>query len=314
MIDHFLGSGNPLKFSPLLGRKIRQDDLDTLGISTQTWVESTADRGDFSVAAELVDYYWEEMWRLGDVLYLWLEDILGEHLRYLGLKTHAETSAKILRGLRVFDVAEGDRTRAVAACAAGDPTEVVSATEAMRVSWIGIHDALVRWVQELLSDLAVEYGEDAVLTAVERSYERVWSERYTAWDKMEPIERLRISVEAMRGHLSGPQRRGDVGVIEEEDRFIMVLDPCGSCGVLRRGDPESGRPPVNVQGNQTPKAWTWNRTGVGWYASHSPIVMEYLWTRDGKPPMRPHRGCDQQGPCQWHIFKDQSQARVVEGA
>lgn len=67
---------------------------------------------------------------------------------------------------------------------------------------------------------------------------------------MAPLERLQLSVEGMRGHQSGRRRRGDVGVLEEHDRYVMVLDPCGSCGILRQGDPEGGRRPSDPAGNR----------------------------------------------------------------
>ena len=113
----------------------------------------------------------------------------------------------------------------------------------------------------------------------------------------------------MRGHLSGPSHRGDVGVLDEGDRYTMVLDPCGSCGVLRRGDPDSGRQPCRPAGTTTPHDWTWNRVGIGWYAVHSAIVMEWLQMKDGGPPLRPLEGCDTDGPCRWFIYKDPAAAR-----
>ncbi|MCB0229316.1 MAG: hypothetical protein KDH90_09335, partial [Anaerolineae bacterium] len=59
-----------------------------------------------------------------------------------------------------------------------------------------------------------------------------------------PHEKLALTVEGMRGgHFSGERRRGDVTVRDDGDRLVMVMELCGSGGVLRRGDPETGRPP-----------------------------------------------------------------------
>ena len=114
----------------------------------------------------------------------------------------------------------------------------------MRVRWAAQHDGLVVWIQEVLTEIADSFGEDAIREVVTLAYEHIWKPRYALWAKMTPEERLQLSVEGMRGgHLSGPRHRGDVGVSDEGDRFVMSLDPCGSCGVLRRGDPDSGRAP-----------------------------------------------------------------------
>jgi hypothetical protein len=283
---------SPLRHSDVLGRRIRQDPIDTLGVSTQTLAERALDARELALAGELIAYFWDEMNRIGEALFTWLEDILGAD------------GPRAVRGLRSFDPSAGDRARALAACADGDPLAARQATELMRVRYATLHDALVAWIQELLSELARREGDEAVLGEVERAYERLWRPRYAAWDEMTALERLQLSVEGMRGHLSGPGRRGDVGILEEPDRFVMVLDPCGSCGVLRRGDPDSGRPPHRCAGTTGAHPWSWSRTGVGWYAVHSAIVMEYIWMRDGRPPLRPLEGCDRDGPCRWFIYKD----------
>lgn len=288
---------SPLRHSDALGRRIRQDPIDTLGVSTQTLAERALDAGDLALAVELIAYFWDEMHRIGEALFTWLEDILGAD------------GPRIVRGLRGFDPSAGDRARALAACADGDGLVARRATELMRVRYAALHDALVVWIQELLSELARGEGDEAVLAEVERAYERLWRPRYAAWDGMTALERLQLSVEGMRGHLSGPDRRGDVCILEEPDRFVMVLDPCGSCGVLRRGDPDSGRPPHACAGTMRAHPWSWRRKDVGWYAVHSPIVMEYIWMRDGKPPFRPLEGCDRDGPCRWFIYKDPRRTR-----
>ena len=57
-------------------------------------------------------------------------------------------------------------------------------------------------------------------------------------------ERLALTVEGMRGHLSGPGRLGNIDVIDEGNRVVVAFDPCGSGGRARRGDPARGIPPA----------------------------------------------------------------------
>lgn len=299
----------PLAHSETLGRVIRQDGIATLGTSSQTLFEQAIRRDERELAAALVAYFWDEMLRIGEALFSWLEDIVAYRLERDGAADAADRGVALVRGLRRFDPSGGDRARALLACAEGRADAAIVDAELMRVRYASLHDAYVAWIQDLLTEIAEHAGEDAVYAVIERSAERLWRPRYASWGRMTPLERLQLSVEGMRGHLSGTGRRGDVGIVEEPDRFVMVLDPCGSCGILRRGDPESGRRPAAPAGNRTPHAWTWNRTGVGWYAVHSPIVMEHLWMRDGQPPLRPHEGCDADGPCRWFVYKDPAAAR-----
>lgn len=302
-------AASPLVYSQRLGRPIRGDGIDTLGVSTQTLFEAAMRSGDGRLAVQLLEYFWDEMHRIGEALFTWLEDIVAWRLERSG-DAAATAAGALLEGLRRFDPSSGDRLRAAAACRSGDTAVALEAGELMRVRYASLHDALVVWIQELLRAVSDDHGEDAVREVVERAYERLWRPRYDTWHLMSAEERLQLSVEGMRGHLSGRRRRGDVGIEEEPDRYVMVLDPCGSCGVLRRGDPESGRPPYEPAGNRTPRPWTWGRVGVGWYAVHSPIVMEFIWMRSGRPPMRPLEGCDTEGPCRWYVYKDPKAARA----
>ena len=62
------------------------------------------------------------------------------------------------------------------------------------------------------------------------------------WD--EALETLMyVACEAMRGHLVGPERTGDMELIETEDRYIVRFDPCGSGQRTVRGDWIEGTPP-----------------------------------------------------------------------
>jgi hypothetical protein len=300
---------NPLRHSPRLGRVIRADGPATVGISTQTLFEAAVSEGQFDLAADLLRYFWDEMGRIGRILFVWLEDIVHFRLARTGGSDLHAVPAWLLHGVREYDPAVGDRDRALAALAHRDTTLAVDLAEQGRRRYAALHDSLVVWIQELLTGIAESLGEEAVRESIELAYEHIWKPRYATWAEMTPLERLQLSVEGMRGHLSGWRRRGDVGVVDEPDRYVMVLDPCGSCGILRRGDPETGRPPYQPAGNREPHPWTWGRIGVGWYAVHSPIVMEFIHYRDGRPPLRPLEDCDTERPCRWFIYKDLAATR-----
>lgn len=292
-----------LVWSRHLNRVVRQDDAEFVGISTQTLIERAVRVGEYMHASALAEYFWTEMHIIGRALYTWIDDIVRYEPNPHKDSVRWPLSEGLMRGVESFNPGAGDLAKARAAFEDRDAASGLAAVERLRVRWCAVHDFLVVWIQELLTSLAEEYGEDAVLESVKRAFENIWRPRYAVWNTMDPLERLQLSVEGMRGHLSGMGRRGDVGIVEEDDRYVMVLDPCGSCGVMRRGDPESGRAPWPVAGNQLARPWTWGRTGLGWYAIHSPIAMEYLWYEVGEPPLRPLEGCDGHGPCRWFIYK-----------
>jgi len=301
--------GSPVQWCETLGRRIRLDGIATLGVSTQTMAEQFLTVGEWDIAADLAEYHLDEMTRINDALYIWLGVILTFRYGRVGGNSNDEPY-RVIEAMRGFGAGDGDLSAVLSACAGKNADVAWERLELMRVRVAAVHDQLVWWIQQLLSDVAGQHGEEAVRDVVIKTYEDLWRVRYAAWPGMTPLERLQISVEGMRGHLSGPRHRGDVGIIDEGDRYTMNLDPCGSCGVLRRGDPDSGRPGCSPAGTTRRHDWAWNRIGVSWYAVHSPIVMEWLQMKDGRPPLRPLEGCDTDGPCRWFIYKNVDDARA----
>ena len=304
--------GSPIRHSEVLGRPLRQDGLDTLGTSTQTWAEVAIEEDRWSLALDLAEYFRREIAIMNDVLFVWLADMLDYRLVRAGA-TEVGLASALLAGFRRFDPGVGDLERARQALAAQDGPGASAAIELMRVRWAAQHDGLVVWIQEVLAEIAETFGEDAIRESVTLAYEHIWKPRYEHWRAMTPELRLQLSVEGMRGgHLSGPRRRGDVGVSDEGDRYVMSLDPCGSCGVLRRGDPDSGRPPHPSATNRRPHAWTQGRIGMSWYSVHSMIALEYIQMSAGDPPLRPLEDCDlPDRPCRWFIYKDATRPRRI---
>ena len=298
--------GSPVRWCPSVGRRLRLDSVESLGISTQTLAERELAAANWTLAADLAEYFLDEMTRINNALYAWLGVILDADGPSSVPDRPAERMVAAMRG---FGPGDGDLAAVLQACAAHDADAAIRRLELMRVRVAAVHDHLVWWIQHLLADIAERHDDDAVREVMLITYDLVWEARYAAWPDLTPLERLQLSAETMRGHLSGPQRRGSFGIVDEPDRYTMVLDPCGACGVLRNGDPDSGRDGCQPAGTRHPHAWAWNRTGVGWYAVHSPIVMEWLQMSQGRPPRRPLEGCDTNDPCRWFIYKDPAPAR-----
>jgi hypothetical protein len=301
-----------LAFSERIGRTIRQDDVSTLGTSTQTLAEAAMERGDTEAALALTVYFRQEMQTMHNIMITWLEDIITQLLHREGA-TSSPLPAAIIQPFKTFALGAGGEKSVKEALAASDFPRAVRELDHLRLEFKNIHDVLVAWVHDLLTYIAERYGEENVFDSILGTYEKIWAPRYERWDEFTPEEKLQLTVEGMRGgHFSGPRRRGDMAIEEREDRYVISFDPCGSGGVLRRGDPESGRGPYPTDGvTREPHNWTWGKVGVHWYCVHCPIALEVIPLRKTGRPMRPlDHNLDPFAPCVWNIYKDPARTPV----
>lgn len=300
-----------LQHSATIGRVLRLDDIETIGVSTQTLAEEAIAEGQRKLAADLVGYYHHEMQIMHNIMRTWIQDTI----RYVVAKAGADEAAALLaaqgimRTFAAYPFGIAERDKCIAALEAADDAQALLWLERMRLAFLNVHDVLVPWMQDLLSFLAEAYQEEAVLETILHTHQDIWGDRYAAWDQMTPWEKVALTVEGMRGgHFSGMRRRGDVIVEDQGDRYLVAFDPCGSGGVVRRGDPETGRQvyPITPHGtNQESHLWTWQKTGVHWYCSHCAIAMEWLPARKRGYLLRPlDHTLDHQAPCPWYIYKE----------
>ncbi len=304
-----------LEYNELLGRSLRVDDIDTIGESTYSLIEDAVQNEREDEALSLIPYYLKELQIMHEILMIWAQDIM----RYLiqndtgAENSIAETvSTVICKVWRDFELGIGPRQRLEAAVRANDKDAAYTWLERMWLEFKVPHDVLVAWINEMFAYLAQD-KEQHILDSILETHQSIWGNRYEKWDQMTPWEKVALTVEGMRGHLSGQSRKGDVRVWEEADRFVTAFDPCGTGGVLRRGDPGTGRRPYQTDGlNQEPHEWIWDdKTGVHWYCSHCAIAMEWLPGNQRGYVFRPlDHNMDHQAPCVWYIYKDEKKSRA----
>lgn len=300
---------SPLGFNVALGRLLRLDGPDTLGVSTQTFIEWAAEQGEWDSAKGLIEYYWTEMQQIHRALFVWLEDLFRQIFTTEFGDERLGLEAALLHRLREFDTSAGDRGEALEAARVQNTEHMNAAVERMRLRYCPYHDAIVAWIEDLLAGIAKRHGEEAVLDSFRQTYKRIWKPRYAKWWEWSALERVQVCAEGLRGHLCGARRRGELVIREEDDRYVLILDPCGSCGILRRGDPESGRPPLESIGAREPHPWNLNRIGAKWYALHGPVAMVYFPLLGGRAPLRPLADCDTERACRWFVYKDEARVR-----
>jgi pyruvate/2-oxoglutarate dehydrogenase complex dihydrolipoamide acyltransferase (E2) component len=243
-----------------LDRPLREEPPEALGRPTWTLAVEAMRTGDAESATALAGYAAFELTKANTAVGRYAEEIVA----FGGGARSAVTS------LTTFDPAGALVARAEAAARRGDVAAFERLLDELRSRLVGHHDALVWWVAGLLDDLATRLGPGAVVTATDVADEELWKPAFAGWDRLPSETRLHLTAETVRGHA------GAVTVRDDGDRWTLTLDPCGACGVLRRGDPATGRAP--------------DTRGPGFYALHVALH-------------RDTHGCDEVGPCTWTVPK-----------
>ena len=122
---------------------------------------------------------------------------------------------------------------------------------------------------------------------------------------------LYLSVESMRGHLCGPSRQGDVELEEEDDRWVISFDPCGSGQRTMRGEAAEGtgsrmEAPYHFAVTQEEHDWAWNQKGICYYCAHCCEILEKKPVEEFGYPVRvvdPPVYPNVNAKCRWYIYK-----------
>jgi len=191
----------------------------------------------------------------------------------------------------------------------GETEQAKRLLESFRYEQQTIQDIYVDWIWAMLTWVRDEVGEPEVERIMRETLGSWALARYANYLDLGFDERLALTVEGMRGHLSGPDRLGSVDVEDEGDRVVVSFDPCGSGGRARRGDAARGVPAAAERPefgfSAAAHDWTWRRAGVCLYCAHCSLVNEILPIERLGFPMRvteyPESPADK---CRWILYKD----------
>lgn len=325
-----------LTWSDSVGKRVRQGDWIDQAVSTTHRVEQEIIAGRFEGAAQLVDYWMEEA-KVVQVIY---ESWTSGWLTFLESRgvSADELSAELQRLGELLAFPDGEpftvegRWDALAR-AAGElahqlralhfgASDALARLNDLRESWRQQHDRGADLQSGLLTFTARRFGEASLGDAYEHVLAPYLAERYQVFDLREQsyeqtLERnIYLAFEAMRGHLVGPERNGDMTVTEDDDKVVIAFDPCGSGNRGQRGDPYEGTPsrsdePYSFGVTQAPHDWAWNEKGVCYYCAHCCYALEYWPARQWGHPVRvvdsPLHPDETTGPnprqCTWTIYK-----------
>jgi len=320
-----------LIWSETLGKRVRSGDWADQGISTVQKIEEALAGARHEHAAQLVDYFVEEAKVCYLIYAVWFDGFV-DWLASAGVtEQERETELSRLRSLLALPDGtpfEPEPAWADFGAAAGRLAgrlrigRGADGLENVRELWRQLHDRWVDLISGILAYVSRRFGEAALEPCYRHVLEPYIQERYMPFDLRQHdyedtlFRNLYTSFEAMRGHLCGPDRRGDVELLEDDDKWTLRFDPCGSGGRATRGDPVEGTPPrpqapYEFGVTTEPHDWAWNERGVCHYCAHCCFALELLPAERWGHPVRvvdsPLYPAETSGPkpakCTWTVYK-----------
>lgn len=331
MSDNSTDGTSPLVRHEAIGYDIRRGGYLEHAASTYAMAGQAVRDGRFQHASDLGRYTVREAVEAHELYRDWIVEIRG----YLIAKGIAATTIDAeerrirdllrLDGEVAFDPEAGWASYTAnieafaAACAAGRAKDALSLLDIARETWRDTHDRKCDWVYGMIDLAARTLGEgcigdlwDTLMAPMYAYYARYDVDRHP-WPRSFDLL-MHYALEGLRGHLSGPGRLGEIEVFEEEDRWGMRFDPCGSGGRTYRDDPDTAgpprmEPPYGFGVTTAAHDWAWNKKGVCLYCVHCCALNELMPmrrfgypTRVVDPPTWPE--ARQGGKCTWYVYKD----------
>lgn len=207
------------------------------------------------------------------------------------------------------DLGEPTQEKAVQALESGRPDLARDLVRYLIPEGKALHDLFCDWIWDIYTKVGAEHGDEAVYR-LSRATQETWMMKRTwkAFINLPVEDRVFLSAEIMRAHRSGPDQDGRLEVVDQGERITIRMDPCGSGGRMRRGDPVDGTPsrlgpPYNFGVTKAAHDWCWGLKGVPYYCVHCAIneilPLEWggwpLWVTGYRP--------DAAEPCAWHFYK-----------
>lgn len=172
-----------------------------------------------------------------------------------------------------------------------------------------LHDLYNDWTYADLDYVAKTYGEEEIPKMLRHAREVLMKSAYRGQGEITALDNLRVFAEGLRAHRCGPGETGNIRIWEEQDRFVIELDPCGAGGRQRRvgqldGIPPRTGEPFNLGTTQKPYPWSFGKKNVPYYCVHCCFWHEVMMIeRFGFPSKIVDYQDDPQAPCRWYFYK-----------
>jgi hypothetical protein len=142
----------------------------------------------------------------------------------------------------------------------GNQEKATTLASRMYAEFSAMHDLYRDWLTHTLSWIGIHFGEEALSKALEEGV-KGFTDRYRNRYEGKPLKRrIEILMAGLRGHLQ------PLKIEEDEEKFTISLDPCGSGGrQISSGMYEGPGAFLKIKG---PYPWTFNRTDFPVYCAH----------------------------------------------
>ena len=293
-------------------RLFNDEELAALAMSGADRVAKALKTGNAAAAERVFDHVLEQYRAFHDLYHGWTASLfafLNDNYGHEVCKslTHTEDvlahSARVGLSLDAVRIFQEDPKRAFAAkLQAGDFNGAGELYQNVERGARDMHDFYRDFVSTLLSRIYREYGVDALAECLRASSEKDWMPWMEEEINDDPRERLVVWAE-----LLGVANFGRITIEEHDDRFVMIQNPCGSCGRQHRG----GRydEPWNLAMIEEAHPTTYGTGGCTAYRSHIPM-MHYVMPVERMGGPWPLIQCpkEKSGHCRVTLFKDPKQS------
>lgn len=163
----------------------------------------------------------------------------------------------------------------------------------------------VKWtIQNQLQYIAQRYGEEHVERALRWWRRKLIDAAGEPTYSMTPLERVQYHATLARADYAA-LGGGRFPVWEDSDKYGIELDCCNGCGPMRRADTDGTGP--NLGRTTKGYSWSWGKSGVPYYCTHSCLWWEVMSIEDLGYPVRVHEWSeDPNKACKVLFFKEPS--------
>ena len=217
------------------------------------------------------------------------------------------------RGERLFDGPEElSATRPAQALARLDrgDVDIGGLIHEQHREWQPWHDFMLCWLEYTFAAFHEAGGYDLLHRAFLECYETAFFPRYAVFEQWSDTERVQRSAWSWYYHM------GRIRILEEEHRFVFVLEPCGSGARLFSGAVDAppfryGKPLAPL--TKEPHELSFGRTDFPLYCSHCAATngtqfdgLPLIFVVDGHAQLHPGM------PCRQYLYKKGAPRQVEQ--
>ena len=320
-------------FSEVLGRRVRVGPWEDQKISTYRKIIAEIKAEEFREAASLIDYFMDE----ANVIYSLFRAFIPQLCELLVERGVSKNEIRDLneRTFTLLELPDGrpymprrlwnevlaKGRELIFLCGGAQAEKALELIPDFKDTWRQIQDRDADHAFSLINEFTKRFGDEAIKELWEFTFlGNLFEMRYAKFDVSkfsweDALDtNLYLAFEAMRAHLVGPDREGNIDFWEEEDRYGFRFNPCGTGGLFFQGAQVEGTPPRYEE----PYNWKpidkeldigWNKKGVSPYCTHCNAVMQWKPIELYGYPVRvvesPHHTPEETRMyCEWFVYKD----------